>query len=403
MLAPRDTAVSTEWRPLADLAALAVEWRALARRAAEPNVFYEPDFALPAARGARAGRRRRVGARRRAASADRVVSLPRRASALRPAPAAARGMDASFRTARHALGRSRIWQSIAAAGFLDHVADDARLPKLLLLACQVEEGPVAAAFAEAIARRGGRSAAFGRHQRALLAPDGDGTGYLDAALAAKKRKELRRQRRRLDEAGSVAFTLAREPAEVASALADFLALEARGWKGRAGTAAAQDGAIRQFIESAVAGLAKQGQARVARLASGDRTIAAGVLFTSGRGAWFWKIAHDESVARASPGVQLTLDLTDAILRDGEIDWCDSCATSDHAMIDSIWQERRTLTDHLIALEPGFQSLSRAGLRASVAARTRRHVSCAICWSAANPAPAATAGSPCRSWSSASRR
>ena len=373
MLAPRDTAVSTEWRPLAGLAALASEWRALARRAAEPNVFYEPAFALAAApalapdagavlvRGGEPHRliglfpcrvvRRRYGLR-----------LPLLAAWTHPfAPLGTPLVD-------------RESAVIAAAGFLDHVADDARLPKLLLLACQVEDGPVAAAFAEAIARRGGRSAAFGRHQRALLAPDGDGTGYLDAALAAKKRKELRRQRRRLDEAGSVAFTLAREPAEVASALADFLALEARGWKGRAGTAAAQDGAIRQFIESAVAGLAKQSQARVARLASGDRTIAAGVLFTSGRGAWFWRIAHDESVARASPGVQLTLDLTDAILRDGEIDWCDSCATSDHAMIDSIWQERRTLTDHLIALEPGFQfSLARRseGLRRSAHTAARK--------------------------------
>ena len=37
-----------EWRPLAELAALASEWRALASRALEPNVFYEPAFALAA-------------------------------------------------------------------------------------------------------------------------------------------------------------------------------------------------------------------------------------------------------------------------------------------------------------------------------------------------------------------
>src|SRR6266705_6387975 len=49
MLAPRELALTTEWRPLAELATIAAEWRALARRAAEPNVFYEPDFALAAA------------------------------------------------------------------------------------------------------------------------------------------------------------------------------------------------------------------------------------------------------------------------------------------------------------------------------------------------------------------
>src|ERR1700730_1904618 len=38
-----------EWRPLAELAPLAAEWRSLAARALEPNVFYEPAFALAAA------------------------------------------------------------------------------------------------------------------------------------------------------------------------------------------------------------------------------------------------------------------------------------------------------------------------------------------------------------------
>jgi hypothetical protein len=52
-------------------------------------------------------------------------------------------------------------------------------------------------------------------------------------------------------------------------------------------------------------------------------------------------------------VQLTLDLSDAILRDGDIAWCDSCATADHAMIDSIWRERRPVVDLLCALEPGL--------------------------------------------------
>ncbi len=52
-------------------------------------------------------------------------------------------------------------------------------------------------------------------------------------------------------------------------------------------------------------------------------------------------------------MQLTLDLTEAVLRDDAIAWCDSCATADHAMIDSIWRERRDMVDLLCALEPGF--------------------------------------------------
>jgi CelD/BcsL family acetyltransferase involved in cellulose biosynthesis len=353
MLAPREIAVSTEWRPLADLAGLVAEWRALADRAAEPNVFYAPDFALPAA----AALAPDAGAVLvRGGEPHRLIGVfpcrvePRRYGVRLP-------LLAGWTHPYAPLGTplvDRDAMAPAVAGFLDHVAGDARLPKLLLMPYQAEDRPVAAALTAAIAQRGGRIAAFGRHQRALLAPGAERAGYLDAALGGKKRKELRRQRRRLDETGSVAFTLACEAAQVAAALSGFLTLEADGWKGRARTAAAQDGTIRQFIETAVAGLAAQGQAQIAQLISGDRAIAAGILFTSGRGAWFWKIAHDESVARASPGVQLTLDLTEAILRDDAIDWCDSCAAADHAMIDSLWRERRTLTDHLIALGPGLE-------------------------------------------------
>jgi CelD/BcsL family acetyltransferase involved in cellulose biosynthesis len=366
MLAPREIAVSTEWRPLADLAGMAAEWRALTDRAAEPNVFYEPDFALPAAAAL-------------APDAGAVLvrgGEPHRLIGLFPCRIETRRYGvwlpllAGWTHPYGPLGTPLVDRdavALAVTGFLDHVADEARLPKLLLLPYQAEDGPVAAAFADAVAQRGGRTAAFDRHRRALLAPGGERAGYLDAALGGKKRKELRRQRRRLDEAGGVAFALARAPAEVRTALGDFFTLETQGWKGRVGTAAAQDGAVRRFMEAAVTGLAAHGQVRVARLMRGGHAIAEGVLLTSGRGAWFWKVAHDESVARASPGVQLTLDLTDTVLNDAAIDWCDSCATSGHAMIDSIWRERRVLADHLIALGPGRDfALARA------MERLRRH-------------------------------
>ena len=373
MLAPREIALTTEWRPLAGLAGVAAEWRALARRAVEPNVFYEPAFALAAAPALAPD----AGAVLvRAAGQQQLIGLfpcriePRRYGVRLP-------LLAGWAHQYGPLGTPLVDADAlhpAVTAFLDHVADDPKLPKLLRMPYQVEDGPVAMALVAAIAQRGGRTARFERHQRALLAPAKDRAGYLDAALGRKKRKELGRQRRRLDEAGGLQLTFAGTPAEAAEALADFLALEARGWKGAAGTAAAQSDAIRRFMESAVAGLAAQGQARVARLLQAGRTIAAGVLLTSGRGAWFWKIAHDEDAARASPGVQLTLDLTETILRDGDIAWCNSCATADHAMIDSIWRERRPMVDLLCALEPGIDfavACRLEALRRGVIAAARR--------------------------------
>src|SRR6202022_3955220 len=127
-------------------------------------------------------------------------------------------------------------------------------------------------------RRGGGSAFFGRHARALLAPVRARESYLAEALDRKKRKELRRQRKRLADGGSVTAIDAATPSEGACAL------EAQGWKGRAGTAARCDGGIAAFMERAVTALAGEGKARVARLCVDAQPIAAIVTVRSGASA-----------------------------------------------------------------------------------------------------------------------
>jgi len=79
-----------------------------------------------------------------------------------------------------------------------------------------------------------------------------------------------------------------------AALSEFLALEAAGWKGRAGTAARADDRIRVFMENAVTGLARRAGA-IDRLNAGAAPIAAIVTLRSGSTAWCWKISYDEAL------------------------------------------------------------------------------------------------------------
>jgi len=352
MLAPLETAITTEWRPLAGLADIAAEWGALARRAAEPNIFYEPAFALAAAPV--------LG---RDVGAVLVRSLePRRLIGLFPCRVERRRYGirlpllAGWTHPYAPLGTPLVERDavpLAVSAFLDHVADDDALPKLLFMSCLVEDGAVATALDEALAQRGGRRVDVGRHQRALLAPRGERACYVETVLGDKRHKKLERQRRRLAKDGAVAFELVTSAADVSAALADFFALEASGWKGAAGTAAAQTPAIRQFMETAVAGLAAQRQASVACLVHTGRVIAADIVLRAAEGAWIWKVAYDEAFAQASPGVLLALEATRTLLAEPTLAWCDSCAGPDHPMIDRLWGERRTIVDRLIALEPGL--------------------------------------------------
>ena len=265
----------------------------------------------------------------------------------------------------------------AIAAWLDHLGGDAAMPDLLLLRLLPEHGAFAAALDAVLGQSGRLSAQFGRHRRALLEPGAPRTGYLERAMPTRKRKDLRRQRRRLEEFAPVTFRTATAADEIDAALDDFLALEASGWKGAAGTAAANDPAVREFVRGAVAGLAVEGRVRIDRLSLNGRVIAAAVTLASGNTAWFWKIAYDEDLARFSPGVQLAIDCTESLLAAAGPARVDSCATAGHPMIDHLWRERLALSDRLIALRPGALRFALAchaetiGRAAFAAAKTLR--------------------------------
>jgi CelD/BcsL family acetyltransferase involved in cellulose biosynthesis len=338
-----------ELRRLDELAAFAAELRDLAARAVAPNVFYEPSFM--AASAPVFGRDVMAGLVWRRATPARLigffpVAIEQRRYGLRMP------VLVGWTHPYGPLGTpliDRAASDTATAAWLDHIANDPTLPKLMLMPYLPAEGDVAHAFDAALFHRNGRSEHFAPHRRALLAPTGDRAGYLDHAIPHKKRKELRRQRKRLADAGTLTSTTTADPADLTAALADFLSLEASGWKGRAGTAAKADDAVRGFVVEAVSALAAEGKASVSRLALDGRAIAAIVTLRSGDAAWCWKIAYDESHSRASPGVQLLLDVTEALLADTRIAYADSCAAPDHPMIDHIWRERLALSDRLMCV------------------------------------------------------
>jgi CelD/BcsL family acetyltransferase involved in cellulose biosynthesis len=338
-----------EWRMFTELASIVPEWRKLAACALEPNVFYEPAFALAAAA---------------AFAPDAGVLLvwsaqsPRRLLGFFPARIAKRrygfglpllvGLTHAYGPLGVPLVEREVAEPVIAA-WLAHLAADAALPGLVLLPLLSENGAFAAALEPILRRAQMPFADFDRHQRALLAPSGERSLYVERALRHHRRKEVRRQWRRLNETGAVALGAAADSSAIGAAIDNFLALEAAGWKGRAGTAAAGHSDLQRFVRKAVTGLTAEGKATIDRLFVDGRAIAAAIVLRSGRSAWFWKIAYDEAFARFSPGVLLSVALTETLLEDLGVVRADSCATADHPMIDHIWRERLPLCNRLVGV------------------------------------------------------
>jgi CelD/BcsL family acetyltransferase involved in cellulose biosynthesis len=330
--------------PLADIPP--AQWRALTERVTEPNGYHLPDWELAVSASARG----RVGASALNAwnDATRLIGLmpviPMRRAYNIPLPALVSADPYGT------LGTPLLDRDVAvdAAAKILQQARHAGQHALILRAVALD-GAAMKAFGDALRREGLRPRVLQSHVRACLDATRDTQELLRDALGTKKLKELRRQRNRLAEHGAVHFEIARTPAEVATALETFLALEASGWKARRGTALGQDSGDAAFIRRAAVALAATGQCEIVSLRASDTPVAAGIVLRHQDRAFYFKVGVDERFAKFSPGVQLTLELTAHLCADPTIASADSTASPDHPMIDPIWRGRLAIGDVLIPL------------------------------------------------------
>ena len=323
------------------------QWRARGPPAGQP----QPDYQPPGGRAVSASARGRTEASALAAldaSSTRLIGLMPVISLWR-----ARKIPLPALVSAHPYGtlcsplidRDR---PVEAAASLLQQARNAGAHALVLTDVALE-GAAMTALNQVLKRDGLKPRILSSYVRASLDAARDSETLLRDALGARKLKELRRQRHRLEEHGPVVFEVARKPDEIRPALEAFLQLEASGWKGKRGTALIQHAGDATFIRGAVPALAETAQCEVVTLRAGTTPVAAGIVLRHQDRAFFFKLGIDERFARHSPGVQLTLELTRHLCADTAIASADSTASADHPMINPIWRGRFTIGDVLIPL------------------------------------------------------
>jgi CelD/BcsL family acetyltransferase involved in cellulose biosynthesis len=341
------------------------DWRALAKAAGEPNPFMEPMAALPAldypgaehvfavvAWGADANGRRRL---------DGMLLLKRwRRSRL--LPRAVQSWNYRLRAYGEPLiraGRERAFW----AAMLPHL-DALGGFSVLRLAQLREDSPSTVALREVAADLGRPLFTTRRIERAALRGPRSAGAYL-AALPTKMLREQRRRRRRLEELGTVRFERLAAEADPASWIDELVSLEATGWKGREGVAAASEPHVEAFVRHVLREAHADGRLDMRRLRLDGRTISMLAHIESGRSAVSFKIAYDEAFARFSPGVLLQME---ALERGLALDWVDSCATPGHPMFDSLWTGRRRIVTLMVPMD---RPAARAACALEQAARALR--------------------------------
>ena len=339
----------------AELVPHVAAWDALAEQAIEPNIFFESGALRAALRHmALPGPFCGVFVYRTAAAGAGGDRPARRLIAFVPfvlARKGPRGMLRSYRlfTYFHCnlstplVHREHMDEALdALLAWMDTAPDGVRIFGLYTI---TGEGPLAERLHARLAARRQPHLTELSHERAFLRVGGSAREYLAAAIPAKKRKELGRQRRRLEELGKVTLVQPESEAETSAWLDRFLVLEAKGWKGRDGSAFNRTPDGRRFFLAFMDHFRTRGRAILLALRVEDREIAmkCNLVAPDGVGSFSFKIAHDEAYARFSPGVLLEVDNVRYLHeRALGIAWMDSCAIPDHPMIDHVWRERRRI-------------------------------------------------------------
>jgi CelD/BcsL family acetyltransferase involved in cellulose biosynthesis len=164
------------------------------------------------------------------------------------------------------------------------------------------DDPALGAFTDAARRAGYRVVARPRLRSPYLPLDG-----AQPPLSGKRRRDLRRRRRLLEERGHLWLDVADGRTSLDELLDEGLAIEALGWKGTRGTAIAARPQTRRFYRDIARWAAARGWLRLCFLRLDDRAIAFDLGLADGTSHFLLKTGYDPDMRTHAPGVLLRQD------------------------------------------------------------------------------------------------
>lgn len=201
-------------------------------------------------------------------------------------------------------------------------------------------------------------------QRASLESGGSFDGHMQTHLSSKRRRELARNRRRLEENGKVAHESHRSGAGLTQAVEAFLKIEASGWKGQRGTALMCLPETRQFALDAFAASSGDSICRADVLTLNGTSIAVSLTAFAGRTGFTVKCTYDEAYRTYSPGLLLEVEIIRSFLTERWAERLDAATNGAH-VIDSLWPGRTEVADLMFTLAPRQASLRLSVLACAV--------------------------------------
>ena len=338
-------------------------WRDLAERAAEPNPFYEADCVIPAAT------HQTFGAEINLAVAEQdgrfFGCVPIRAVHRWKFPYPV--VTTQVRRMGY-LGTPLLdpdGGTDAAEAILREIAKTRRSlhSRILLIDTSGADGPVADLIRSAAKQVGFPLRSYESWERGKLERL-DSPTY-DRVHSSKTRYNLRRQRRLLEEETGAEVCLVDRTADP-TALAEYVALEARGYKASQGVAMSTVPGEPEYFVDMCSRFADKGRLHVLSLQAGDKAVAMEIWVRGGDGLFLMKISYDERYKRFGPGVLLQMEAMRYFHEKTDASWIDTCTSEGNDLLLRLYPARRKV--EMLAIILGPSMVDRSVVAGFVAAR-----------------------------------
>lgn len=202
-------------------------------------------------------------------------------------------------------------------------------------------GPFYAALAEAATEARHPWLVTDAYARALLLRDRDPR----ALFTSNMKNKLRRSEARLAAHGKLASVRLEPDGDVAAWTEEFIRLEKSGWKGAAGSALGCRADDLGFATEVYAEAFRRGKLIITGLDLDGKPLARHCMLAGREGAFTFKIAFDETHAKASPGVLAEVDNVRQFMEIAGargLRWIDSFTAPENTTIGRVWKDRRTI-------------------------------------------------------------
>jgi CelD/BcsL family acetyltransferase involved in cellulose biosynthesis len=326
------------------------KWVELERESLEPNPFFAPQMVLPAARHLEDGASTQLLV---AESADGLLFLMPVTERM-----GLRGMPVpGLRSWMHDycyLGTPLFSAHDDPARIWTKIFDELRRTRpasLLVMQLHSADGPVAAGLYRAGAQRGLRVRRSPHADRGFIHRRPE-FKYACEWISRKHRADLARRRRSLGrKLDAEITTVDRAASDPGKAIEQFLQLEARGWKGRTGTAFLRRPGHDRFFREMSRSFSDDGRLMFLSLEAGTQVLAQNTALIGGVGLFGFRKTYDETFARWSPGSLLDLDVLRWFHEMRQLAWLDTGSGSNDEATRRVFGDRRATRTLAVPISP----------------------------------------------------